>query len=166
MVILHQDTDIILLNLYEWTGEPDGIYLKARHYSWMMSTIGNQYRVLLDRKDKRVIQIENEFYSAAYLAIEPSLVGDVLILGLGLATLSNHLTTGSSWLYVEKNEWLYNNISGLPGTKVLGDAEDETFLATLGLFDTILIDFPRSNEKKIDYEAYLNVGGTVIEMTI
>ena len=164
MTIEHQDSEIILINGYEWTGEPDGVYLKRRHYSFAFSTIGNTYRVLLHRNKKGVIQISNEYHDLRYQTIETSLVGDVLILGMGLATIDQFLVTGTSWKWVENNSWLYANVSVTNGTKHFGSAEDMEFLATLGTFDTIFIDFPQTWNN--DYSSLLNIGGTVIEMKI
>lgn len=161
---VYQDSDIIFLDQYEYTGSKDNIYLKVKHYSWMMSTIGGFYKVLLNRNDRSLIYIGNEYYAAKYQAIEPSLVGDVLILGMGLAILDSYLVTGTNWVWVEKSDWLYNNITPANGTKAFGDAEDIDFLATLGTFDTILIDHTRT--KRMNFASIMNVGANIIEMTI
>lgn len=161
--ITHQDKEIIYIEEYEWTGEPDGVYFKINDPMWAHSTIGNLYPVLLDRK-RTVIVIKNEYYSNAYAAIEPQLTGDVLILGMGLALLDPHLTTGTSWKWVDRNSFLISYITIFNGTKHEGDAEDMDFLTTLGTFDTILIDFKQTQIN--DYSSLLNIGGTVIEMYI
>lgn len=165
-MIVSQDSEVILLDQYEWTGNADGIYLKTPHYTWMESNIGGLYKVLLNRIDRSLIYIANEHTIAKYAAIEPSLVGDVLILGMGLALLDSYLTTGTNWQWVEKNELLYDTVTPVNGSVARGDAEDEDLLTFLGTFDTILIDFPKSNDKIIDYTPYLNPGGTIIEMRL
>lgn len=161
-----QDSDIIILDQYEYTGNADKIYFKSHHFSWCMSTVGNLYKVLMQRSDYSIIYIANEYYESRYQAIEPQLVGDVLILGMGLAILDAFLTTGNSWVWIENNEWLYNNITPANGTKARWDAEDEKLFDLFGTFDTILIDFPQTNGKLVDYTQYLNPGGNVIEMKL
>lgn len=163
MTVSYQDTDIILLHPYTWTGDADKKYLKTKHFSWMMSTVGNDYKVLLNRFDRSIIQITNEFYLDRYAAVEPSLTGDVLILGGGLQMLDALLVTGSSWKWVENNPYL---ASILPsnGTMHEGDADDIDFLATLGTFDTILIDYPFKGRK--DYGSIMNVGANIIEFKL
>lgn len=160
MTVLYQDTDIILLDPYTWTGEADKKYLKVKHFSWMMSTVGNDYKVLLNRLDRSVIQITNEFYQDRYSTLEPSLTGDVLILGAGLQTLDAMLVTGSSWKWVEINPYLASIIPS-NGTIHEGDAEDIDFLQSLGsTFDTILIDFPI--KERMDFSSIMNVGANII----
>lgn len=165
MTIEYQDSDIIILDSYEWTGSPDGIYFKSHLMIWEMSTVGNTYRVLLRRNKKTLIQVENEFYQSKYQAFEPNLVGDVLILGLGLGTINPYLTTGTSWKFVDKNTYLISDFAISAGrSKHQGDAEDMVFLATLGTFDTIMIDFPQTQLN--DYSSLLNIGGTIIEFKL
>lgn len=166
ITIEHQDRDIILFNPYTYTGalNGDGLYIKRHLQQWNGSVVNDDYKVLFSRPDQAVIQIVNEFYGSVYQAIEPSLVGDVLILGMGLAHLDMYLTTGSSWKWVEINNWLANNIVVNNGTVHEGDAEDEEFIASLGTFDTILIDFPQTQLN--DFEQHLNMGGTIIEIQI
>lgn len=160
-----QDSDIILLHPYNYDGEPDRLYIRRIEAPyWNGATIGNDYKVLLDRAKKSIIQISNEFYDAAYAAIEPSLVGDVLILGAGLQTIDPMLVTGTSWTWVEKNPYLAS-LTPVNGTIYEGDANDLEFLASLGPFDTILIDFPR-DENFVDYDFLLNPGGTIIYFQI
>lgn len=163
MSILYQDKEIILFHPYTWNGKPDGIYLKQDHFSWSKSTIGTDYKLLLDKTDCSVIQISNEYYNDKYAAIEPSLIGDVLILGAGLQTLSTYLSTGTSWKWVERNPYLAALVPSV-GTMHEGDAEDQNFVDSLGTFDTILIDFKRT--KLVDYDSLLNPGGSIIEMRI
>lgn len=165
MIIEHQDTEIIIINPYTWEGEPDGIYFKIESPMWCGSIVGNDYRVMLKRHNYNLIQIENDFYTSRYQAIETSLTGDVLILGMGLATLDQFLITGSSWKWVEINDWLVANVVPANGTVHQGDANDITFLETLGTFDTILIDFPRT-DIRVDYTPILNVAANVIEMKL
>ena len=160
--LIHQDTDIIYLD-YTFREEPDGAYFKLPHYTWMSSVYGDNYPVLMDR-DKHLIEIDNEYWQSKYSDIEASLTGDVLILGLGIAILDQFLVTGSSWKWVENNAWLAANIVPVNGTVHEGDASDMDFLATLGTFDTILIDFPL--DKRMDWATIGNVGYNVIEMRL
>lgn len=169
ITVEHQDREVIILNPYTWTGEADGIYLKTPHYTWMDSVVGNDYKVLLRRFDGTVIYIDNEYYRLKYQNIEPQLVGNVLILGMGFALLDPYLVTGTDWVWVENNQWLFDNVTPTNGSKVFGDAEDELFLTTMlptPTYDTILIDFDLSNDKHTDYDQLLNMGGTIIKMYI
>jgi hypothetical protein len=164
MIVTHQDKEIIYIEQYTWTGEPDGIYIKINHPMWAHNIEGDICQLLLNR-NRTIIVIHNQYYSNAYLAIEPSLIGDVLILGKGLGVIDAHLTTGSSWKWVERNDYLCNVFPApVNGTVHQGDAEDIDFLTTLGTFDTIFIDFMQT--KINDYSSLLNPGGTIVEMFI
>lgn len=160
--IEYQDRDIIVLYPYTFTGERD-MYVRQLHPFWSQSSPGD-YKLLVDRITRKVLQASNEYYLAKYEALEPSLTGDVLILGSGLQTLDAYLVTGSSWKWVEINSYLASIIP-VNGTMHEGDANDLEFLATLGTFDTILVDFPVSNPLT-DYSSLLNVGGTIIYFTL
>ena len=162
-MIEFQDSDIIILSPYTYKGYEDGIYFKIHDPVWSMSVIGDDYKVLLNRSDYTLIETNNEYYREKYLAIESLLTGDVLILGAGLQILDTYLTTGSSWKWVEKNAYLAS-FNPVNGTIHEGNAEDEAFLATLGTFDTILLDFKKT--KLVDYDSLLNIGGSIVEMVI
>lgn len=163
MTILHQDEDIIVVSPYTYTGQRD-IYIKTLHPYWSQSIIGNDYKILINRQDRRLIGATNEFYLEAYAAIETSLVGDVLILGAGLQLLDGFLVTGSSWLWIEQNAYLAS-IAPANGTIQQGNANDVDWLATLGTFDTVLVDFSPDHPIK-DYDSLLNIGGSVIYFQI
>lgn len=164
MTIEYQDSEIIILNPYTWTGVPDGFYIKKNASPiFLQAVIGDPYKVLLDRASKSIIEATTPFYLDAYQLIEPSLIGDVLILGSGIQLLDQFLATGSSWKWVEKNSFLASLVP-VNGIVYEGDAEDMAFLATLGTFDTILIDFRQTQLN--DYSSLLNIGGTIIEMKI
>lgn len=164
MIEVHyQDKYIILLHQYEWTGKPDGVYFKYSHPTWGSSTVGGIYKALFERNAMQLIQISNEHYQNQYAAVEPLLIGDVLILGGGLQELGNYLSTGTSWKWVENHPYLASFVP-IVGTMHEGDAEDIDFLTTLGTFDTILIDFKQTQLN--DYSSLLNPGGTVIEFKV
>lgn len=163
--IAYQDKHIILMHPYNYDGEPDRVFFhRFLPHHWNGSTVGNAYKVLWDRAGKYPIQITNEIYETKYAAIEPSLIGDVLILGAGLQTIDAYLVTGNSWTWVEKHPYLAALVPS-NGTIYEGDANDIDFLATLGLFDTILIDCPLDDNIK-DYTVLLNPGGTIINFQI
>lgn len=160
--IEYQDSDIIILYPYTFTGERD-MYVRQLHPFWSQSS-PSDYKLLVDRVTRKVLQASNEYYLAKYAAIESSLIGDVLILGGGLQTLDAFLVTGTNWKWVEINSYLASIVPA-NGTMHEGDANDLDFLATLGTFDTILVDFPVNNSLT-DYSSLLNPGGTVIYFTL
>jgi hypothetical protein len=162
MDILYQDTDIIIVDPYTFSGNKD-IYIKTLHPYWSQSVVGNDYKLLIKRKNHRLITATNEFYQAAYSAIEPSLTGDVLIIGAGLQIIDPMLVTGTSWKWVEINPYLAS-INPSNGTIHEGDGTDIDFLATLGMFDTIFVDIYLPN--RIDFASIMNVGANIIYMTI
>ena len=167
MEVLHQDKNIIIVDDYENTTYPDGVFFKVFDARWMESPVAGLYRALFNR-NKSLIQIRNEWYGSRYAAIEPSLTGNVLILGLGLAHLDDYLTTGTSWVWVENNQWLVDNVIPVNGTVIQADAENLELMvdagAASGGYDTILVDFAETQIN--DYSSLLAFGGTVIKMQI
>lgn len=162
--ITYQDSDLIFVAAFPCSAKADGIFFKFYYaYLWSNSIIGDSYPCLFDR-NKNLIVSKNEYYQDRYSSIEASLTGDVLILGIGLAVIDQYLATGSSWKWVDNNQWIIDNITPLNGTTHLGDANDIQFLETLGTFDTILIDYPFT--QLVDYSSILNVGGTIIEFKL